>query len=425
MTSAVLTPQSRSRVVDLSGGRYRKQILPLDSINYRGRKITFDREYLSELVKAFKQQACGSIPFQIANDKNEHTNDPERRRGTVVDLELGEDGLYGIVELDEDGEKLIKKYPDLGVSARIYENYDRSDGNFFKAALQHVLGTLDPHVTGMKPWQAVALSNDFSGPVIDLSDSEFYDGKEEPNNVATKADLKTILAKLRESGDEAELTDEELDQLLAITDAMSESPTEPAGSTKEPAKPAKKDEPAELSDEELDELIAAAEAEFEDPEEVEDEPEGADPVAQTDPRLIAASNRHQKQLELANQRLDQQAIELARVRAELSAKRFESEQRTFAQQYGIPPRITELARPLLEGDDDGFTIQLANGDEVDAGAVMRKVLIELGQTYKALDLSELVGNGLDEPTDDERQAREKAAQETKSWVEQVKNNYSF
>lgn len=417
MTNAVLTPERRGTLVELGNGLWRKQILPSTTITYKGRKISFDREYLEHLVTSFKKQACGAVAFQLADATNQHTNDPERRRGTVVDLEVTDDGLDAIIELDEDGSKLIQQYPDLGVSARIYENYERSDGKFFPAAMQHVLGTLDPHIAGMRPWQAVALSNDVSGPVIDLSGSEFDDGKEEDKPVATKNDLKSILAKLREKGDEAELTDEELDQLLAITDAMSTSPTA---------------EQEELSDTELDELIAQAEAdasaespEEEDSAEDEESEEGGDDVVPTtDPQLVAASQQHTEQLELANQQLSRQAIELAAVKAKLATQQFEAEQRTFAQQYGIPPRITELARPLLEGDD-GHVIQLANGDEVDAGAVMRKVLMELGSTVKALDLSALMGSSEDEPTDQEREERERQAAENREFLDTVKKNYSF
>lgn len=424
MTSAVITPESRSSLIELGNGRWRKQILPLGSISYKGQKISFDRKYFAQLVKAFKQQACGPVPFQLADAQNTHTNDPERRRGTVVDLETAPDGLYAILELDDDGEKLVKKYPDIGVSARIYENFERADEKFFPAALQHVLGTLDPHVPGMKPWQAVALSNDVSGPVIDLSDSEFLNGEEE--KVATKATLKDILAKLRENGDEAELTDEELDQLLAITDAVS-----PRADRTESTPP--KDE-SELTDDELDKLIAQAEAdaasENEDPDAEDDEEdtetEGGD-VTSTDARLIAATRKHQQALELSNQRIEKQALELAAIRQRLATQQFESEVRTLAEQYGIPPRITELARPLLETleGDRGPVIQLANGDEVDAGAVMRKVLVELGSTIKALDLTSLIGNSETEPNEAEQEEREQAAASTREFVQRARDSYSF
>ncbi len=424
MTVTILTPEQRGQLVELGNGRFRKQLLPLGSITYKGRKIKFDNDYLAGLVKSFKQRACGPVPFQLADAQNTHTNDPERRRGTVVDLEVNADGLDAIVELDEDGAKLIEKYPDLGVSARIYEDYERSDGKFWQTALQHVLGTLDPHISGMRPWQAVALSSEIPGPVIDLSDTEFDAGREEQEQVATKGTLKEILAKLRETGDETELTDEELDQLLAITDAMSES--------------GKPEAETELTDAELDQLIADAEADLPESEsdsspdsegDEDDSPteeEGGDDVtkADPDPRLVAASQENRAALELANAQLEQQQIKLAAVTAKLAAQEFQAEQLTFAREYGIPPRVTEFARPLLEGGE-GHVIQLANGDEVDAGAVMRKVLMELGSTIKALDLSELLGRSDDEPANDETAQREAQTEETRKFVDEVRGSYSF
>lgn len=426
MTATVITPERRGQIVDLGNGRWEKQLLPLGSIDYHGQKITFDKDYLEQLVKSFNQTACGPVPFQLADAKNTHTNDPERRRGTVQGLQLKDDGLYALIDLNKSGQELVEEFPDLGVSARIYENYERADGQFFPAALQHVLGTLDPHVPGMRPWQAVALSNDFSGTVIDLSDSEFDTGREEKKPVATKSDLKSILAKLKKSDDEAELSDEELDQLLEITDAIKDTGSEEE--TVDDDATDDKDE-AELTDEELDKLIAEAEADAagsteddsEDDQEGSEE-EGGDPV-KPDPQLIAASNANRTAIELANARIEQQNIELTAMRTKMAAKEFDQEVRTFAEVYGIPPRITALARPLLEGD--GHTVELANGDEVDAGAVMRKVLVELGSTFKALDLTALIGNGEEEPNDDEAESRKRADEDTRNFVNQIKDSYSF
>jgi len=65
--------------------------------------------------------------------------------------------------------------PMLGVSARIVEDYARSDGRFFPAAIQHVLGTLDPRIPDLGPGQPVEMSNHANGRVIDLSRSSWDD----------------------------------------------------------------------------------------------------------------------------------------------------------------------------------------------------------------------------------------------------------
>ncbi len=147
------------------------------------------------------------MPFQIAPDDNRHTNDPERFRGEILDVEVGPDGLYGTVKTTPAGEQILSENPGLGVSARIVEDYARSDGQFFSAALQHVLGTLDPRIPSLGPWQAIDASN--SGElVIDLSAYQF-DGAETD-----------LLAGLSPSASEVILLGEVLDELLEEEEAL-------------------------------------------------------------------------------------------------------------------------------------------------------------------------------------------------------------
>src|SRR3954453_65154 len=177
-TFAIQSPQDTKagRMVNLSGKStrlWRKQILPLGTINYEGRQIQFDRKYHRDLVRSFRDGAYGQVPFQLADATNTHTNDPDRTRGDLVDLRAESDGLYGYFELADPAVVLNNKK--LGVSCRILENYTREhDGKQFGRALQHVLGTLDPRITGMKPWESVELSApDSTAYTVDLS-SNFY-----------------------------------------------------------------------------------------------------------------------------------------------------------------------------------------------------------------------------------------------------------
>lgn len=428
MTTAVLTPEYRSRITEF-GNQYRKQLLPIGEVNYKGRRLQFTRDYLQGLIRSFKEQAFDAVPFQLAGDKNEHSNDPERRRGTVVGVELTSNGLDAIVELDEDGEKLIKKYPDIGVSARIYENYDRSDGKHWEAALQHVLATVDPHITGMKSWQKVLLSQQAEDiTVIDLSNSTFVPaeerkeenekGKEEP--VPTKLEqLKGVLAKIKAESD-VELSDDELDLLLAITESTKAKEDEASDEDESV-------DEVDLTDEELDALIAeAAEDEATD---TADEDSSSDteteevPVATKERKLVAASNEGDRSaLEFANAQIEMQGAQLADIRARFARDAFEAEKRQFAQVYGIPPFITELARDLLEGEVRA--VELSNGSEVDAGQIVRSIFTTLGKQIKILDLGGVIGNGLPEP-DEEVNERQRAKTETEDFVKEIKSRYHF
>lgn len=406
MISALLTPYGASSAIELGNSRWRKRLLPVGTIDYKGQKLEFTPAYLKELVRAFNDRAFDQVPFQLADAKNTHTNDPERYRGQIVGVEFVESspdgpGLDLILEPTEDGEKILRQNPSLGVSARIYEDYARSDGKSWFAALQHVLGTLDPHIPGMGPWKEVAATSLSNQPesVLDLTGSTFEQQGKEGKRVDKKA-LAELLKKVRDGG--SDLSDEDIDELVAETDPDGETPDE-----------------TELTDQELDELIAAAEAENFGAE------DGDDSVLAEEDAVIAASNRRTRALELSNQRqrvqLAAQADELNRLTAGADASAFEAEKLQLANDYGIPPAIIDAARPLLEGS--GHVIELSGGDVIDAGAVMRNVLTTFGKQIKVLDLGNLIGSGL-EP-DDEKEAAERQASDVQDFVKSARTQFAL
>jgi hypothetical protein len=349
-------------------------LLPVGEFAYKGRTLQFTRDYLTELARSFRDKAFPAVPFQLADAKNTHTNDPERTRGMIEDVEIQDDGLYVVLSATDEGDKVLRDNPNLGVSARIYEDYERSDGKHWGAALQHVLGTLDPHIPDMKPWTAVAaLAGETPEDVIDLSDTQ-YESSEGGRTVDKEA-LRKLLKAVRDGG--SELTDSEIDELV---DDDSED--------------------EELSDEELDAIIADADAEFSDGD-------------ATDDTATIAASQQRRALELANQaRYDQQALELAAVTARLDAQSYENERMRLVG-AGIPKKCVELARPLLEGS--AHIVELAGGDEIDAGQVMRNVLVEFSKQIKVLDLSGLIGRG-DVPDDEEVEAANREVEERNAFV---------
>lgn len=426
-TAIVFTPYRRGAAISLGNQRWRKQLLPVSTVNYKGRKLQFTKDYLAGLVKAFRERAFDQVPFQLATDKNEHTNDPERTRGTIVDLEQSPDGLYVVVEPNAAGQKVLETNPDLGVSARIYENYARGDGKNFVAALQHVLGTLDPHITGMGPWQRLeesgaALSTQLDEPaIVDLTDEEFQPRPSRRRSTERREEVTTMSKE-----DERKVVREVLDGLTdEDLDLLGEEPE-----TVDP-----EFDEAELTDAELDELLLyAEETEGEEDEEVEsqdgaatetDDSEKEEEGGDEEVTRIAASNTGDANtaLELANARLAEQGSELSRVSAILDEQRFDGERRVFTEDFGIPPTAVDLARPLLEGA--GHVVELAGGDTVDAGAIMRSVLTEIGRTIKILDLTALMGNGEDPGSFEDEQEREAQENETRDFVKTVRSTYNL
>jgi hypothetical protein len=168
---ALLAPWNEEVPVELSTTLWKKQLLPVGTINYKGRTIQFDKQYLTELAASFRGKAFDQVPFLLAKDDNSHTMDPERFRGEIKGVEVTDKGLDVLVDLTPDAAELVRKNNKLGVSARIIEGLERADGQKFPRAVEHVLGTLSPRVTGMTPWEEVTLS-DTVAATLDVSEQE-------------------------------------------------------------------------------------------------------------------------------------------------------------------------------------------------------------------------------------------------------------
>lgn len=401
--TALLTPLEFGAARQMGATLWRKQLLPMGEIAYKGRRIAFTRDYLAGLVQAFREKAYDTVPLQFADHANTHTNDPERRRGTVRGLELTDDGLDVLVEVAPATAKHLSAYPDLGVSARIVEGYDRADGKFFPAAVQHVLATLDPRIPGMRPWQAIEAANGDDGEVIDLTVTEPATpdkatapappdapvAQEEEAGMAFTADQEARLAKL------LDLPAEQFDALL--TPKAEDDTTEGEDGTDEDG----------ISDADLEAMLADLDTESAT---VDGETET---TTEREPELAGAalSNEAQAAIDLANARADEQGAELRRMRAQLDRATFEKERDHYQRVLGIPARITDLARPLLEGS--GRTVDLANGKAADAGAIVRNILSEVGKTFKALGMDIELGNSEGAVTDEKAEAEAATAERGK------------
>jgi hypothetical protein len=385
MTSAVLTPFVRGAATQQPGGRlWRKKVLPVGDIEYKGRTLSFTRSYNDQLAAAYQSGAYDQVPFQLADHANTHTNDPERFRGDVISVDSLDDGLYIMLAPTDEGEKTLLTNPRLGVSARIVEDYARSDGKHYPAAIQHVLGTLDPRIPGLGAWEAIEASNQ-PETIIDLTGATFA-GQEGNTDMPelTDQERQARLAKL------LEVPADQWDKLVAQLTAPAAPAAGTGTGTGTTTPPATADD--QLTAEELAELEAAA-AELDALGLLEDEED----LAGAGAPATALSNTDRMAIEMANVQAEETARQLRVVTDELDAQRFDAEKKRLAGN-GIPPYITELARPFLEGS--GRTIELSNGTAVDGGQVMRKVLDEVGKLGKLMGEPGIeLGSPMDAPED--------------------------
>lgn len=434
MRTVLLSPVNRGNAVELGRKTFRKEVLRKGSLDYEGRRIEFDDQYLTDLANAFKAGAFDTVPFQLADSGNAHTNDPERTRGEVIGLEVTPDGLDAIVELTDDGAQVVENNPKLGVSARIIEGVKHAmGGQSWPRAIQHVLGTLDPRVTGMRPWEAIQLAADATGEtVVDLTNAPYTD--DDTRDPAGAAPEAPSAPAAHDSGSTETHTTE---QEGAVPDVKDQKPgTQPDTTTGHQAD--------ELTDEELEQILAEVEAEFDDADTTpafpdgpgqddgdEDDVEaedGEDDDQESEEALAAAlandDGAQGEAIELANAQLRETRIELARLRDESDENAYTRERDALARESGIPPRIVDMAKPLLKGDS--HVISLANGDQVDAGAIVRQVFTELGNTIKALDLTAELGHQVDlAKSEADRQAAEAEEADRRKFSEDARSAYTF
>src|ERR1035441_8319817 len=83
MTAAVLTPFYRSRAVELGNRLWRKKVLPVGDVEYKGRTLHFTLNYLKGLAGAFTARAYDQVAFQRSE---EHTS--ELQSLTLCDSDL-------------------------------------------------------------------------------------------------------------------------------------------------------------------------------------------------------------------------------------------------------------------------------------------------------------------------------------------------
>lgn len=346
MPNQLLTPLHCGNVVELAGGLFLKQILPFKSIDYTGpdgskRRLTFDRQFNQDLVDAYKAGAFDQVPFQLADSRNTHTNDPERTRGEIAGIELRNDGLYAQVRpLTPEAAQMLRDNPKLGVSVRVIENYKRSDGAFFPRALQHVLGTLDPQIHGMKPWEEVDMTSPETDSTIDLSNGT-YEGTTMENENTDQGDGQVTLT----------LSTAEADRLALL-----------------------------LNDDQAASAALAGAINLTNAEDVDDS-DSAIELTGLSPEVQAAIELANTQAELANQRVAELANQLATAQVAGEVERYSA--------AGLAPAIIDAARPLLAVQSG--SINLSNGPaQVDPGAVIREVLnTVIGLSNAGLDVIDL------------------------------------
>lgn len=207
---------------------YKKQILRLGKWYHPSAPsgvLEITKNYLQQVVENFKKSPF--VPVTRGHkDQDELESNPDLIvANNIKSLEMGDDGLYAEMEIDESE---LDKYNDVSVS--IDPDYeDHETGNRIGAMLKHVALVVNPYIKGLKPFVALGENPNL---VINLSDINMEEEKKTNPEIVEETTVETEV-ETEVKADEAPV-EESKEQEDVKTEATEEATEEtPAEETKE------------------------------------------------------------------------------------------------------------------------------------------------------------------------------------------------
>jgi hypothetical protein len=198
----VIVPSDGDGYMELArtktGRLFRKHLLNKGDLRHpvTGGTVKIDDDFVTKLKKNFTDGVCDIVQVPLANQKNEHTEDPERNIGEVVDIEVKGDKVYAVLDIRDEAhaDKLGKTY--LGASAMLSLDYTNTKtGEKVGPTLLHSCVTNRPYVTGLESYEEiVAATTDRSeeAAVLLSTNTVVVETPSEETEMPEKAETETV-----------------------------------------------------------------------------------------------------------------------------------------------------------------------------------------------------------------------------------------
>lgn len=174
-------PVELSRERRVQGRLFRKHILTLGPLHYKGQTFNLDEQWYGTLRKNWDSGVCPIVQVPLANDDNKHVETPAANLGEVVGIERNGKKVYALIDARQDADKFGKTY--LGASAFMHMNYeDTRTGRKVGPALLHVAVTNRPHVVDLDDYEEVVAATadiEWDLPVILTTEEQDVPTREE------------------------------------------------------------------------------------------------------------------------------------------------------------------------------------------------------------------------------------------------------
>lgn len=177
MGDRYLVPSSEVDFISLSrtktGRLFKKHVLTQgDLIHPKTKEIVkIDDQFVSTMRDNFFKGVVPIVQVPLAGSKNEHTEDPTRNIGEVVDVQAEGGKVYAYIDARDETHANALGKTLLGASALIHQDYfDSKTGQNVGPALLHVCVTNRPYVQDLEDYEEIAAAAaDTSGEVVLLT----------------------------------------------------------------------------------------------------------------------------------------------------------------------------------------------------------------------------------------------------------------
>ncbi len=140
-----------------TGTLFRKHILTKGDLIHpaTGKRIKIDDDFVGKLKSNFDNKVCPIVQVPLANDSNQHVEDPDRNVGEVIDVEVQGDKVYAVIDARRNADK-FKDRTYIGASAMLSLDYtDTSTGQKAGPTLCHVAVTNRPYITNLEDYEEI------------------------------------------------------------------------------------------------------------------------------------------------------------------------------------------------------------------------------------------------------------------------------
>lgn len=155
-----------------TGAVFRKHILNLGPLHYKGKTFNLDDEWYAQMERNFAAKvSMTQVP--LADKDNRHTEDPRANTGEIIGLQREGNKVYDVIDVrDPDIAQRIRDRRIMGASAFLNMDYldTRTDARVGPALLHHCL-TNRPHVLDLEPYEEIVAATadmewDATEPVV-------------------------------------------------------------------------------------------------------------------------------------------------------------------------------------------------------------------------------------------------------------------